>query len=257
MKIFSIIIYLALTLARPEKALGQDQSSNDLFRRAAKELENNNFDQALNYFNTLINKGHFAPELFLKIGNAHYKKNNIGKAVLAYKRAILLSPNLPEARQNLKFLKESQAFIDFEKSTFETFINRIPLSAVSWILVTSLWMIGAGITFRILQPKSRILSIALIAAGFSMFFLSFFTSRHQDKSKLQPNSHIITSTNALIRSSPNDTASTVRELSSGSDVIVISERSNWSYIEAPDNLRGWIRKDYITKTWPYEMNLIP
>ena len=63
--------------------------------------------------------------------------------------------------------------------------------------------------------------------------------------------------NALIRSSPNDTASTVRELSSGSDVIVISERSNWSYVEAPDNLRGWIRKDYITKTWPYEMNLIP
>ncbi len=257
MKTFSIIIYLALILARPEKVLGQDQSSNDLFRRAAKELENNNFDQALNYFNTLISDGHFAPELFLKIGNAHYKKNNIGKAVLAYKRASLLAPNLPEARQNLKFLKESQGFIDFEKSTFQLFVNRIPLSVVSLILVAGLWMIGAGFTFRILKPKSRTSSTAVILFGFFMLLSSFFTSIQKDRSKLPPNSHIIISTNALIRSSPNDTASTVRELSSGSDVIVISERTNWSYIEAPDNLRGWIRKDYITKTWPYEVNLIP
>ena len=90
-----------------------DLTPEEMFTQASKEIDKNNYDKALGLLNSLIKKNHFAPEVFFQIGNANYRKNNIGESILAYKRALLLNSSLKEASQNLLILNKNSDFHDF------------------------------------------------------------------------------------------------------------------------------------------------
>ena len=104
--------------------------------------------------------------------------------------------------------------------------------------------------FSFISFKSA-LAIIISLLGALLFIISLFTSIQRDNFKAAPNTHVITSINSTLKSSPTDTASNVIQLDLGSNIRVISARNNWAYIEAPNDLSGWIRNKAITKLWPY------
>ena len=78
-----------------------DLTPEEVFTQASNEIDKTNYNEALELLNSLVTENHFAPEVFFQIGNANYRKNNIGESILAYKRALLLNSSLKEASQNL------------------------------------------------------------------------------------------------------------------------------------------------------------
>ena len=90
-------------------------SPEEIFTKASNEIDKENYNEALVLLNALIADKHIAPEIFFQIGNAQYKKNNIGESILGYKRALLLNPQFKEARQNLHTLRKTNEFDEFEK----------------------------------------------------------------------------------------------------------------------------------------------
>ena len=168
----------------------------------------------------------------------------------------MLNPSFKEAGQNLSILKQSNEFVDFEKSRLQTLLCKIPLSYISLFLSLSLWVIGLGVLYGIINKKGKQRSIIISLLGALLFIISLFTSIQRDNFKATPNTHVITSINSTLKSSPTDTASNVIQLDLGSNIRVISARNNWAYIEAPNDLRGWIRNKAITKLWPYNYELI-
>ena len=233
-----------------------DLTPEEVFTQASNEIDKTNYNEALELLNSLVTENHFAPEVFFQIGNANYRKNNIGESILGYKRALLLNPSFKEAGQNLSILKQSNEFVDFEKSRLQTLLCKIPLSYISLFLSLSLWVIGLGVLYGIINKKGKQRSIIISLLGALLFIISLFTSIQRDNFKAAPNTHVITSINSTLKSSPTDTASNVIQLNLGSNIRVISARNNWAYIEAPNDLRGWIRNKAITKLWPYNYELI-
>ena len=138
MRSFIYIFFFSLFIIGIQLISADDLTSEEVFTQASKEIDKNNYDKALSLLNSLVTENHFAPEVFFQIGNANYRKNNIGESILGYKRALLLNPSFKEAGQNLSILKQSNEFVDFEKSRLQTLLCKIPLSYISLFLSLSL-----------------------------------------------------------------------------------------------------------------------
>ena len=127
MRSFIYIFFFSLFIIGIQLISADDLTPEEVFTQASKEIDKNNYDEALSLLNSLVTENHFAPEVFFQIGNANYRKNNIGESILGYKRALLLNPSFKEAGQNLSILKQSNEFVDFEKSRLQTLLCKMPL----------------------------------------------------------------------------------------------------------------------------------
>ena len=136
-------------------------SPEEIFTKASNEIDKENYNEALVLLNALIADKHIAPEIFFQIGNAQYKKNNIGESILGYKRALLLNPQFKEARQNLNTLRKTNEFDEFENTKIQIIAKKIPAKYMSFALGFSLWLIGLGVLLP-LSTKQNILANHLL-----------------------------------------------------------------------------------------------
>ena len=232
-------------------------SPEESFTKASNEIDKENYNEALVLLNALITDEHIAPEIFFQIGNAQYKKNNIGESILGYKRALLLNPQFKEARQNLNTLRKTNEFDEFENTKIQIIAKKIPANYMSFALGFSLWLIGLGVLFAIID-KTKYSRQSLITTSFGVIFLALtvITSIQRDVSKPNINQNVVTSINSTLKNSPSDKSSNIYQLNIGSSVKLISERGEWVYVESPNELRGWVRKGNITTLWPFDYKLI-
>ena len=128
---------------------------------------------------------------------------------------------------------------------------------MSFALGFSLWLIGLGVLFAIID-KTKYSRQSLITTSFGVIFLALtvIASIQRDVSKPNINLNIVTSINSTLKNSPSDTSSNIYQLNIGSSVKLISERGEWVYVESPNELRGWVRKGNITTLWPFDYKLI-
>ena len=118
--IISIVIFLHSLAAQSMADLDRPEET---FKKGTLLLNKNKYKEAIEQFTTLINQKQFAPELFLQMGNAHYRLQNIGLAALSYRRALLLKSNSAEARQNLELIKDKTGFVDTDPSDSNQILN--------------------------------------------------------------------------------------------------------------------------------------
>ena len=138
MKSYIFIFSFSLFITGIQLINADDLTPEEVFSKASNEIDKNNYDKALSLLNSLITENHFAPEVFFQIGNANYRKNNIGESILAYKRALLLNSSLKEARQNLLILKQSNEFVDFKETPLQILFGKIPSGYFSIFLSLSM-----------------------------------------------------------------------------------------------------------------------
>ncbi|MEC7862719.1 MAG: hypothetical protein VYC70_08800 [Verrucomicrobiota bacterium] len=225
--------------------------AEDNFARGSAFLNDDKYEKALQSFTSLINEEQFAPELFLQIGNAHYRLQDIGSAALSYRRALLLKSSLFEARQNLTLIKNKVGFIDTELLGSHQVLTSSNESFISTLLAISLWLIGIGVILIILKIRHRKSVITLLVIGVLCASSSAILSRAKDSSRPDPRTNIVTKNNTIARTAPAQSASTIITLPPGSSVILISGRGTWSYIKLPNELHGWVRTESLEELWPY------
>lgn len=64
---------------------------------------------AIELYNRAIAEDGVSADIYYNLGNAHYRNDNNGKAILNYERALRLDPSHADARANLKFVKSKIA----------------------------------------------------------------------------------------------------------------------------------------------------
>ena len=79
-----------------------------LFAFEADELyRNGQYPEAIEQYEAVLASGLTSPELYYNLGNAYFRDNQMGRAILNYSRALRLRPTMTDARENLK-LAESK-----------------------------------------------------------------------------------------------------------------------------------------------------
>ena len=78
------------------------QQPKQLFQKANQAYQNQNFQQAIELYQNILGQGYQATEIYYNLGNAFFRLNNLGQAILNYEKALKLNPNDPDIRYNLE-----------------------------------------------------------------------------------------------------------------------------------------------------------
>lgn len=226
-------------------------SADSLFQAANKLYQEGQYEQALEKYGEIILSGFESADLYYNMGNAAYRSNSIGHAILYFEKTLKLDPAHEDAANNLEFVSRYRvdAFEEVPELFIRTWIRTfyLKLSERAWSIL-SLCLFILIISSVPIYIYSR--NMGLKKAGFFvglialfLFILSFTAAVHRHRSIENPESAIILSPSVVVRSSPSETGTELFILHEGTKVRVNESVSGWQNIRVIDGREGWIASE--------------
>src|SRR5438552_13859708 len=89
------------------------------FAKANQEYAAGDFKAAIADYEELVRAGQDTPNVFYNLGNAYFRQNTFGHAILNYERALALEPHHPEAQANLRVASDEARALELIPSRWE------------------------------------------------------------------------------------------------------------------------------------------
>lgn len=229
--------------------------NNALWTGANQAYIDGDFALALQGYSAIENRGYYSARLYYNMGNAYFKSGNIGKAILYYNRALVVSPSMDDARYNLEIAeaqtKDKIAVVPqfFLKRWMQSL--RSVMSCNAWSVISLVFMglslallllflLGTRLPIRKLGFYGTIIS-ALLFVATTAFAIS---SRNDILNRKQA---IVMSSAISVKSSPDSDATDLFVLHEGTKVTVSSEVEGWSEITIADGKKGWTEMSHLER----------
>ncbi|MCF8226206.1 MAG: tetratricopeptide repeat protein [Bacteroidales bacterium] len=221
---------------------------DSLYNEAGEAYAAGKFEQALDLYREIEEMGYEAADLYYNMGNASFRSNRPGYAILYYNKALKINPRHTEARSNLDYVslfREDQLenvpeF--FLKSWFRSLFSMLPLKAWSYLALTFFLFILAGILFYIfgshLSLKKTGFAIALVSILF--FTISIAAAVNHHRKIIHPRRAIILTPSVVVKSSPSSSGTDLFILHEGTGVNTDEHVGEWVEIRISDGRVGWI-----------------
>jgi hypothetical protein len=174
------------------------------------------------------------------LGNAEWKRNQVGEAVLAWERAQWLDPFSANTRANLRFARQAAQLPAPQLTWFEICSTWLPVNAWAWLAAGSFWLAVALVMLPgILRWRKADWHQAVAAAGFAVFLLTMpaLIGVH---SRTQLG--VVRSKDTLLRLTPTREAQTLGKLPAGEIVRLERTRGQYVYVRAGNDAAGWIEQ---------------
>ncbi len=243
------VIYI---LAFLFSSIGSAQNTA-IFEQANALYNEGKYAESIDKYNVILKSNVHSVELYFNLANAHYKLNNIAPSIYFYEKALQLSPNDEELKNNLAFAKNM---------TIDA-IDAIPLAGLSKIVnkATNLmsfdgWAkIAVGLVFCFVilcllyyfaytTLNKRLAFIgSLTTLCLMLITLAFAFHKYNLVKNDRP--AIVFEQESKIKSEPNSRSEESFRLHEGTKVQVLDTVKNWSKIKLSDGKTGWISSSEI------------
>ena len=262
MRTGAVLVFLLLSLAGialageplPESEKKEFYSQGQEFFHQATEISASNpgaakdlYAKALLRFNRLVEEGGVRNgKLFYNIGNINFLLEDIGRAILNYRRAEQYIPNDPNLVKNLVYarnMRQDKLEIKDQKKSQQTLFffhydfgtkTRLILFGISYVL----FWIFAGLKIFSQRPYTTwVLTISLL---FTLLFgTSLYVEQHQSTASLEG---VILDPEVIARQGDADSYQPSFEdpLHAGIEFMLLEDRGAWWLIELPDGRSCWI-----------------
>lgn len=233
-----IILFSSLAFSQP----------NQTFNEANEAYADDEFDKAIELYNSLLNQGLISPELYFNLGNAYVKQNDLANAIYHYEKALQLRPNDKDILENLEITKTQT--IDKIEEAPESNLNAF-LYDFTHLLKVNTWAwvsIGCSLCFGFFmvlyfnsttsRAKRRNFALASLCIGCGVLSLVFGQFQNQ---LLENQSYAIMfedQVNVLVEPSPRSEINF--KLNKGTKVNTGSTFRDYTEIELPDGSEGWV-----------------
>ncbi len=214
---------------------------------------NGNYQKAIEMYSALLKDGQSA-DVYYNLGNAYYRTEEITQAILAYERALLLSPGDADIRFNLQLARTK---------TIDKMVPQSEFFAVTWYrsLVNQMSVDGWAYTSLVLLALTIVLALLYLFAspvwlrkvGFfgGLLTLLFFVLANlfawQQKQTLTHRDGAIVIGSAVpVKSTPAAAGTDLFILHEGTKVTVTDDTmQDWREIRMPDGKVGWVETNQI------------
>lgn len=240
------IIYLFLFLTQTFWAQSVFDKGNDLYRKG-------NYQEAISAYESILKGEKESCDLYFNLANSYYKLNKIAPAIYYYEKALLISPNDKDIRNNLKFAK-NRAIDDIketQKVGFEKLLRNFTglFHYNTWGIIS----IGFSVLFLLFFMGYYFSQTAIFKRVFflGMFFIPFFIfaavgAAIFDKNDYQSERPAIVFEEILsVKNEPRENATEAFVLHEGTKVYVLETVENWKKIQLSDETEGWVQKEAI------------
>ena len=224
------------------------QTANQLY-------ENGQFADAAALYQQLVDQGIENDALYFNLGNAYFKSEDVGRAILSYRKAAQIDPRDDDIQNNLKIAR-SQRTDQYDQET--DFLTRLTQMVGSWLTLDELALIALGLWFIsailliafFLQKAGRTrttIGYTLLIVGFSLIVsISALGSELYVHSR-RP-AAVIIEQEVNVMGGPGSGQVVEFTLHSGAEVHILEERGSWMRLELPGgNVEGWVPQDVLEK----------
>lgn len=227
----------------------------ELFQQGNENFKKGKYNDAINFYESILNKNIKNGWAYYNLGNAYFKNNMLGKAILNYERAKIYLPNEKDIDYNLKFAN-SQILdkIDSEVSNPFTKIilfiyNLFDLNTLFWIsyfifilLITSLILKWYYKNHAFQVINDRIFNY--LKYFFLVFIIILIIKIYDIKTATYG---IILDKEVKIKSGPSDEYTDIFTLHEGSKVKLRKQSDKWLLIYLPNGYNGWVNNNSLEK----------
>ncbi len=219
----------------------------DDFKAANQLYDNGKFAEAAAAYEKIEPK---TAHVYYNLGNAWFRQNKLGLAILDYARARQLAPRDPDILANLKFAQQRLGVEDANTPPHATqrFLQSIVESRTSneWSTgeLTGLWLLALAIGVRVYFPKLRSGILIVVVAGLVGFGFSTFALSYQViTDHTTPQAVVTGETEARFAPVPDSTVHF--RLAEGTRVSIREDRGQWLFVERADGQQGWVKSEAI------------
>lgn len=226
-----------------------------LWEKANKLYSENNFREAAKVYEQLLQEVGFSPELHYNLGNAYYKSNEIGLAILHYERALRLNPLYDDALHNLEFV--NQKVIDNIEPE-NTFFLKKWLDVILKQLTPNTWFVLAIPLFLVclmgflifIFGKTRGFRKSGFYVGIILLVSSVVCIAFSGVRAVQMKAHnegVIMTGAVVVKSAPDKSGTNLFQLHEGTKVLIEDSLGDWYEVKLSNGNVGWIEKINIEK----------
>ncbi len=224
---------------------------SDDFARANGQYQEKQYDAAIAGYQSILTQGYESAPVYFNLGNAYFKKGNLGNAILNYMRARRLDPTDDDIRGNLEFAKRLTSVqlegvaLNPVSNLFDSMTSSYRLSTLAWlssllfIIVVVLLAVrfGMAIYHPLIKP-GLVVALVLLAAS---SYLTTFKYRHDFLTRRA----VIIAAQSQVRTGPSEQSDFELQGEPGLVVEVLAETGGYYNVLFENQRRGWIKKESI------------
>lgn len=253
MRAIAVLTFVAIAvmlLASPAKA---DESTDfEAFISANLLYEDGNFEEAARSYEHLARLGYQDATLYYNLGNAYYRMEDTGRALLNYLRARRLAPYDDDIEANLALVRDSvgapgsskqrPAPILVQFADWAPWVSSNAAAAVSLISWLAVWAVVLTLVWLRTTRHSAWLRRAAISAAFALVIFGCLTAGNHLSREYWSQTGVIVAQSSDVLEAPNTRARVEINLDAGREVSIMETRSGWTRIMLPrTELEGWVQ----------------
>jgi hypothetical protein len=258
--LFSVFCLQITVLAAPgsgampkEQVYSLFSQANQFFREANSatndpETARKLYEKAILNYEKIINYGRIKnPKLYYNLANAYFLKDDIGRAILNYRRAESLDKADTNIQKNLAFARSrriDKVPVKPEKRILETlFFWHYDFSLRTKFLVTCIFFALVCIISIVMLWRGKLTGLFAAAAICGILTVCFLSSVVVEaRSRANIISGVITAGQVVARQGdgPNYPASFKDPLHAGTEFNLLERRPGWFHVRLSDDSDGWI-----------------
>ena len=226
------------------------QSADSMYVQANALYNSGKYEEAVNiYEDILTKKDTESSDLYYNLGNAYFKQNILGAAILNYERAYRLNPSDEDINHNLA-VAQTQLLDKFDE--VPEFVLITIFGKIKSLFAANTWGILALMSFMVvlilvlLFLFARSLFIRRLSFWIACFVLLFSISCKLIEGNLRKYDNAIVFVPVLTaKTSPDDSGKDVFLLHEGTKVVVRDNFNDWTKIQLPNGEQGWVVSEAI------------
>ena len=239
----------------PAETSPLSNNPDELWQAANTAYNAGNYAQAEECYTRIVEQGLHSAALYYNLANAHFKQDELGKALLYYNRALRLRPNDEDIRHNLEYAEQStkDSIEEIPEFFLKTWIKSLrgALSCTAWSIL-SLVMLIAALSFGLLYLLAQRLSLRktgfyLMAVTALLFVITTAFAWSERNMLVERSEAIIMNSAVSIKSSPDRSATELFVLHEGTKVTIGEAIEGWAEVRIADGRKGWIESNRIEK----------
>jgi len=219
---------------------------------SAMDAANNAFSQghyseaAQGYEAILAQQGYSAPVLF-NLANARQREGQLGRAILNYERAALLSPNDPDIAANLRAARQKAGAEPEHPSPIQIAAHTLTMNTWFGLASVALFLFAVSRPLKLLRPQARrsLNVVSVLAALALAVAVGALELRSPDLRRA-----VVVTPDAVAGVSPVTMAAPVFKLRAGEIVTFQQTHRNFVLVRNHAGREGWVKMDEVALVMP-------